>query len=174
MQGAARGPRRYRYYVSRSLVRGEAKEAGTGWRVSAPELERAVTSAVEGMLTDSSLLVQGLDEGGIEIGQLPRAIESAAHGLERLRARGGPGAVLAELVERVDLKHDRVGVALRLPLLSRDPEKQADFITLKRSVPMTLQRRGFELRMMLEGDSIPGGVEPALLKAVARAHSWGR
>ena len=41
-QGAVRRGRRYRYYVSRALVRGSTAEGQRGWRVPGPELERAV------------------------------------------------------------------------------------------------------------------------------------
>ena len=51
VQGAAKGQRRYRYYVSRALVRGLAKDTEEGWRIGAPESskesrpQRAVCSA---------------------------------------------------------------------------------------------------------------------------------
>ncbi len=41
-QGAVKAGRRYRYYVSRSLVNGSAGDDRKGWRLAAPELERAV------------------------------------------------------------------------------------------------------------------------------------
>ena len=44
VQGAVKGQRRYRYYVSRRLVRGESQEPEQQWRLSAPEIERAVTA----------------------------------------------------------------------------------------------------------------------------------
>jgi site-specific DNA recombinase len=37
---AVKGERRYRYYVSRSLIKGTADSAGRGWRLPAPEIER--------------------------------------------------------------------------------------------------------------------------------------
>ena len=40
-QGAAKGGRRYRYFVSRGLVRKSAKDGHRGWRISARELERS-------------------------------------------------------------------------------------------------------------------------------------
>ena len=39
---AVKGERRYRYYVSRSLIRGSADSTGRGWRLPAPEIERSV------------------------------------------------------------------------------------------------------------------------------------
>jgi site-specific DNA recombinase len=53
-QGASKGGRRYRYYVSRALVRGSAKDAHGGWRVAAPEIERAVTIASRQLLEDQT------------------------------------------------------------------------------------------------------------------------
>src|SRR5262249_27975327 len=52
VQGAAKGKRRYRYYVSRALVRGAAKPAGSGWRIPAPEMERVVVGAAKAFLED--------------------------------------------------------------------------------------------------------------------------
>ena len=45
VQGAAKGQRRYRYYVSRSLVRGEGDDSQRGWRLPAIETEQAIASA---------------------------------------------------------------------------------------------------------------------------------
>ncbi len=49
VQGAAKGRRRYRYYVSKKVVRSESREAEQGWRISAPEIERIVTGAAQTM-----------------------------------------------------------------------------------------------------------------------------
>jgi hypothetical protein len=43
-RGAAKGNCRYRYYVSRDLVRGSAEHVRAGWRVAAPEMERAMVA----------------------------------------------------------------------------------------------------------------------------------
>ena len=42
-QGAANGGRRYRYFVSRTLIRGTTTDGKRGWRLPAPELERVGT-----------------------------------------------------------------------------------------------------------------------------------
>jgi len=48
--GAAKNGRRYRYYVSRRLVRCSAVEAGAGWRLAGPEIERSVVTSICFML----------------------------------------------------------------------------------------------------------------------------
>ena len=47
VQDATRGGRRYRYYVSRQLVGGAKEAPEQGWRVPAPELERAVIATAQ-------------------------------------------------------------------------------------------------------------------------------
>jgi glycosyltransferase involved in cell wall biosynthesis len=42
--GAAKGQRRYRYHVSRTLVRGNSEGTEQGWRISAPEIEQRVSA----------------------------------------------------------------------------------------------------------------------------------
>ena len=42
---AVKGERRYRYYVSRSLIKGTGDSTGRGWRLPAPEIERSVAAA---------------------------------------------------------------------------------------------------------------------------------
>jgi len=47
---AAKGERRYRYYVSRGLIAGSAEKVGNGWRLSAPEIERTVAVVAQRLL----------------------------------------------------------------------------------------------------------------------------
>ena len=49
---AVKGERRYRYYVSRSLIKGTADSAGRGWRLPAPEIERTVAASACQILSD--------------------------------------------------------------------------------------------------------------------------
>jgi site-specific DNA recombinase len=59
-QGAAKAGRRYRYFVSRGLVRGTNADGKRGWRVPASELERVVLTAARSILTDQAALVVGI------------------------------------------------------------------------------------------------------------------
>ena len=61
VQGATKGRRRYRYYVSKCLVNGSARDQGKGWRLSAPELERAVAIAARHLLSDRAGLLEALE-----------------------------------------------------------------------------------------------------------------
>ena len=53
---AVKGERRYRYYVSRSLIKGTADSAGRGWRLPAPEIERTVAASACQILSDRTAI----------------------------------------------------------------------------------------------------------------------
>jgi len=177
VQGAAKGQRRYRYYVSRTLVRnGSAEDAEHGWRLSAPELERAVAVASQAMLTDRVALTQAVEEARLDATRLPSILKSARAWVERLRSAEETAGALADLTERVELKSDGIQVSLRLPLPPNQQEKglPPGHIALSKFVPLQLKRRGVELRMVLAGDSAPGPIDLPLLKAIARARRWSQ
>ena len=88
VQGAAKGQRRYRYYVSRKLVHGAPEDAEHGWRLSAPEIERAVAAAAKETLSDRSTIAQVAEEAGIDANRLPSVLKSAKGWIERLRPDG--------------------------------------------------------------------------------------
>jgi len=70
VQGAVKGQRRYRYYVSKRLVRGESQEPEQQWRLSAAEIERAVSAGARTMLGDRAAIALVLEESGIDSSHL--------------------------------------------------------------------------------------------------------
>ena len=176
VQGAAKGNRRYRYYVSKKLIRNGSKDAEHGWRVSAPEIERTVAAAALGMLADREALAQAVEEAGIDANRTPPTLKSAQGWIERLRSVGEVASVLAKLIERVQLSSEGIKITLKLPILpneERDGAAPSD-ITLTKFVPIQMRRRGVEMRIVLEGDSTPTRVDLPLLKAVARVRRWSQ
>lgn len=171
VQGAAKGERRYRYYVSRKLVIGASEEAKDSWRLSAPELERVVSAAIEAMLTDHDAIAKVSEESGLAANRLPSVLKSAQQWIERLRAESEAGSTLAQLAERVQLSHDGVRVSLELPTAAT-AEPPSSYITLTKFIPIQMKRRGVETRLVLEGDSRPSRTDLPLLKAVARSRRW--
>src|SRR5271154_665457 len=85
VQGATKGRRRYRYYVSKCLVNGSARDNRIGWRLSAPELERAVAIAARHILSDRAGLLEALQKSGIDSPDLRATLESASNFSRRLQ-----------------------------------------------------------------------------------------
>jgi len=165
-QGASKGGRRYRYYVSRALVRGSAEGAPGGWRVAAPEIERAVTIASRQLLEDQTAINEAVEASA----DLKPALDAASQWNRRLRAEAEAPAALVELIERVELAEGGVRIALKLPMSS---EHGAATVGLCRFVPIKMKRRGVELRIVLgANDDASRRIDPALLKAIARGSRW--
>jgi site-specific DNA recombinase len=171
VQGAAKGDRRYRYYVSKRLVRGESENTEDTWRVSAPEIERAISAAALTMLEDRAALSIALEEGGLDTDRLPSVLKSTQRWIECLRSDSGVAAAIEELVDRVEFGSVGVKVSLRFPVPEGRGASVLDFPLVK-VVPIQVKRRGVEKKIVIEGDRTSACVNLPLLKAVARARSW--
>ncbi len=174
VQGAAKGERRYRYYVSISLIRGNSEDNKQGWRISAPEIEQRVAVAARAVLGDQPAIALALEASCIDSIWLPSVLKSAHAWTGRLASRDEAAAALSELIERVRLSRESLHLSLRLPLALTEPSDLASPVNLplSRLVPMQMKRRGVEMRIVLQGDSTPNHVDLPLLKAVARARRW--
>jgi site-specific DNA recombinase len=174
VQGATKARRRYRYYVSRRLVNGTARDDGKGWRLAAPEIERAVAIAGRQILSDRAGLLEALETAEIDSPDVRATLESAAALFRRLENEGDAAACMVELIERVELRDDGISVAMKIQVpCSRIGARTSSVLSLSRFVPLRMKRRGVETRIIIAaGDEPPRKVDPALLKAVARAREW--
>ena len=167
--------RRYRYYVSRKLVRGSGEQARAGWRLPALELERAVVGAARSILDDKQTVLAELQESGIELWEVDRIFEMTSACSGRLLAETESAAALVEVIEKVQLTAEGIRTVLNISVPSGQMAGHAGakILRISRFVPMKLKRRGVELRIILGGkDEIRRKVDPALLKAIARARRW--
>ena len=174
VQGAAKGRRRYRYYVSKCLVRGSASDNGKGWRLSAPEFERAVGIAARHILCDRTGLLEALEKSGLESPDVRATLESASNLVRRLQDEADATASLGAIVSRVELRDDGIVVVLGIEALcSLAGVRTRSTLSLTRFVPLRMKRRGVETRIILAaGDNPPRKTDPALLKAVSRSRAW--
>ncbi len=161
---AVKSGRRYRYYVSRNLIAGSAKNTTNaptnGWRLPAHEIERIAGDAATGLLADRAALTRAVRECGMAAERVPGLLDAVA----RWR-----GQVLA-LVERVDLGADEIAISLDLTCLTGETGMTVRHVVLAR-----IKRRGVETRLILEGagnGTAAPKPDPALIKAVVRAHRW--
>jgi DNA invertase Pin-like site-specific DNA recombinase len=157
---AAKGGRRYRYYVSEP---DETIEKPT-WRLPALELERAVVDSLTSILSAEAALA-------IDVSAPDRsthgALKQSKDVLKRLRA-GDEKDVISEIVRMIEINAD--GLRIDLGFLSdTDPD---EVFSITRFVPMQIKRRGVEMRIVLESGSRKTEPDMALLKAIARGRVW--
>jgi site-specific DNA recombinase len=173
-QGAVRRGRRYRYYVSRTLVRGSRVEGQRGWRVPEPELERAVAIAARSILDDKPAILEALQAAGMGDTDVNQVFTLAAEWRERLLSEMERSTALIELVEKAILTDEGIRLGLNIPVPCSGPSDAPlrKVLHLFRFLPLKVKRRGVEMRLIINGDDESRKVDPALLKAFARARGW--
>ena len=95
--------------------------------------------------------------------------------MKRLQSEVEVGAALKGLVDRVDLLDTGIRVTLKLPnsIAEEQQDANATELTITRVFPMQIRRRGFEMRLVIEGSRAPAPLaDPALMKAIARGRQW--
>jgi site-specific DNA recombinase len=150
---------RYRYYVSRPLIIKDQTKSSAGLRIPAEEIEQLVPSRVRQWL---------LDLGSIY--SATRIVDASAQRWLVARARElgnswpglpatGQRALLTALIERIDVGTNRIDIHIRPTGLGAllDPAaalspNATDAETQTLSVPLTLRRRGREIRMLVGTD----------------------
>ena len=173
-QGAAKAGRRYRYYVSRSLVNGSANGCGKAWRLAAPEIERAVSIAVRQILNDRTRLLEALEKSGIDSPDVRATLESTSNLSRRMENQTDVAACMVELIDRVEISQDGISVILKIQVpCSRAGVRITSILCLSRFVPLRMKRCGVKTRIIIAaGGDVPRKVDPALVKALARARVW--
>src|SRR5208282_3115275 len=132
--------------------------------------ERTVALAARQMLMERPALSEILLQAGASVGALKTALEAADARTKQLEHPSESAIAIDELVERVDLRKDGIEVTLDLRGLIDQPSKTP--VKMTRSIPVTMKRRGVELRLVVEGVAGPPLPDPALLKAIARGRRW--
>ena len=168
---AVKGDRRYRYYVSRSLMKGPAARVDGGWRLPAAEIERSVAAAAQSILDDQQTVISAIEEAALGSSRIAPLLKSAAAWSERLQL--DQDNALSSLIDRVDLDQDGMRLSIKLPLWNTGAPDGSSHLSIKRHVPMQIRRRGVELRLLVNGGARAScKTDQSLLRAVARAHCW--
>jgi DNA invertase Pin-like site-specific DNA recombinase len=159
---AVKSGRRYRYYVSREpgveAAGARASDRKNRWRLPAREIERLVGDAVTSLLADRAGLTRLARHAEIDAERIP----------DLLRALGDWSGAPLDLVDRVELGHDEFKISVDLSRFLGEE------VAVQHVVPTRIQRRGVEMRLVLGGEegNRKSRHDPALIKAVVRAHRW--
>ena len=110
---------RYRYYVSRSLITKDRTETAAGLRIPAAEIEHLVSSRVHRWLLDPGSIYKStsarLADASMQQRLVARAADLGKYWPQLPVAR--QRAVLAALVERIEVSLDQIDIRLRPPRL---------------------------------------------------------
>jgi len=172
----------YRYYVSQDLVDARKRQGSNGWRLPAQELDSLVEVQLRRILRDQTQLSDWIQRLAPDA-DLGSAFEAASHTMVRL-ADGDVSerrSIVRTIFKRVvlatgslTLEVDLIGVmrATEIEPDSKrvDPDLPASTITC----PISLRRRGVELRMVLSdgSDADRRKPDPALIDLIMRARRY--
>ena len=174
---------RYRYYVSGSLITKDRTETSAGLRIPAAEIEQLVSSRVHRWLLDPGSIYKSTSARLSDASTQQRLVARAADIGKRwpelpvTRKR----AVLASLIERIEVSVDQVDIRLRPPQLSALLDAAAtlsqgatDDETEILSVPIRLRRAGREIRMVIDGTDPFDAAKPdaRLIRLLLRARRF--
>ena len=118
---AMKGERRYRYYVSRSLIKGTADSDGRGWRWPAPEVERTVAASACQILSDRTGIARRLSAS--QRLDFQRSSRPQKGGESACNQKVEAGAALSALVDRVDLSETGIRLSLKVQTLAQSSVK---------------------------------------------------
>jgi len=184
--------KRYRYYLSQAVIKGQPREVGQARRVPAEELEALVLQRLHTLLISTQEILDALVRPKEDIA-IQKALMTVAK--ERLARwdKMTPTEVHAWLqatVSRITIRENALEIlvskpGLRATLLGRGttpaPEQKhtADQKnknnTLRLTVATHLKRCGGEVRLIIpagSGATPPLRPNAPLIKAIARAHHW--
>jgi site-specific DNA recombinase len=176
---AAKGTRRYHYYVEEAKVVGS-----TARRLPAAEIERATVLALHGYLVDRHQLAHDLEVGGSgSVGLLSNAQALAENLGARLTDKGRH--LVRQLVHRVIYRDRQLELEiprahLKAALGSRDVRNGGGDVNMRSKddlvvvrVPLAIRRRGAQLKLVSGADSqSASSPDRSLITAMVRARDW--
>ena len=166
---ANKGTRRFRYYITHrdALIRNGEPQ----WRLPAPDLEHIVVGTIADWLrsADRELASASLEPSAAEMTAVrDRAACLAATLGSSIQAEQRD--VLAQLVERVDVRENEVAITVRQkPLLGSDADSSLPVVTL--IAPATRVRRGDDVRLVIGEQDSSANRDGRLVALMAEARA---
>ena len=177
---------RYRYYVSKSLITGSAKDHSQGRRIPAGNLETLVIGRLRAFLADEGAVLSAITDAEQNGAQQKRLIGRGRQISEELPTLAPEivRSILLTLVNRIDIKAEHVEIrvyqqrlhdllqaqSIEPPLPAPAHAGTGDILKLK--VKARLQRVGREMKLVVHNAEDRTIADPGLLRIAARAHDF--
>jgi site-specific DNA recombinase len=177
---AVKKGKRYRYYVSRSLINGPRADAPRGRRTPAGEIEQLVTKRICQMFQDEALILDTVTTHTNDLAEqkwLMANISDMAFKWPNKTPTEIRQLLLA-LIVRIDILTERVDIQIRpsalvqiaceknlTPLVTKGP-------TITMSVVAKLKRTGMETKMIIEGARLKQKPDRSLVRLLVQAERY--
>jgi len=176
--------RRYRYYVSQSLIKGRRPSASkAACRVPAADFETIVDEQICAMLRDEIFIYEIV--GDATVAQRKSLIEQAANlamRWEKLSA-GNRRAILKVLLDRIIIQPKYIDIKIRINAIAEIVKPNLDVLQLPKnlegpikqlSIAAQLKRTGMETKLLIQGSRGPrkNRTDRSLLRLIGQAHRY--
>ncbi|PCJ61599.1 MAG: recombinase family protein [Rhodospirillaceae bacterium] len=178
---------RYRYYVSKALVRGNRRRAPRGRRVPAGDLEELVEGRLRQFLASETkvfdaiaAMVADVSERAAVVARVTNLAEQWPKMKPSERRR-----ILTVFVDRIDLLRETLEIHImpgRLITILGDQNDPQDWTrpetnaapTITFTVPARIKRTGMETRLLIDGDdgNVRRKPDRSLCRVLAQAHQY--
>lgn len=160
--------RRYRYYVSNRLVKGEIDD-GTAFRLPANQLETHIIHLTSAILKDTPNLLKHLKWDNPTPHEISKVNDLAARTIKQLTTGSETvRTTILETLQKVEVHTGKLVLTLRYqPLL---PNADADE-TISLEYPLQQKRRGMESKLVIGGQLL-GEPDKDLIRIIAKARNW--
>ena len=178
---AVKNGKRYRYYVSRDLIRNVSGPKQQGWHMPAHEIEALVICALQKFLVDEVALFDQLTLDQSRPNMVKRTFAHARQIAVALESGGTAErhVFVRDLAARVDMREAEVRIMIDLAALRRRLGRDApaaqvsDQVKYTLSVPAMLKRCGHGGKLIIgDADWQRPEQDPALINNIVRAHRW--
>jgi len=161
---AVKRGQRYRYYV-------QQRDDGRPQRLSASELESAVTGGLVSVLKDQRRLADLLEKADALPGRYESCFQSGRELADQLASvsHSRIKSVLSDLVERVVVGETELTISVRLTTLMSEPTLT---LAVDINIPIEMKRRGIEMKMVLDDRKASGAPDASLVRLVVQARDW--
>jgi hypothetical protein len=178
---ATKKGRRYRYYVSPSLIKGRAKDSTGPVRLPAEEIEELVLSQLSALLHSPPRLLELFKDHSLGMAETQQiAKTSREYLISQEKVRGDLRSIVTRIIaeeKKIELLLSRRALAKAF-LPAQDTEQSAaadtpldDTVVLQADAQ--LKRCGGEIRLLLsDTDLMRPRPVTSLVRAVARANDW--
>jgi hypothetical protein len=179
--------RRYRYYVSQSLIkRGRPKGSDSGRRVPAGDVEQLVADRITGFLSDEAAVFDAIEPFVADLHERRSVVSRAVDLAVRWRDLERPAKrqLLLSLVARIEVRRERIKILVRPgqipdvvnPDCQAMPTNEVGGIEpiLDLGIPARLKRIGIETKLLIDGagGGPRGTSDRSMLRLLAQAHSY--
>ena len=170
--------RRYRYYISACLAKGEMDD-GTALRLPAKQIEGVVVGRITNLLCDTPRIMEAADLQNLNLYQVSNLEGHASELRADLTSKSSENqrTVLIDLVQRIHISPTQMTLILRRSiLLPEDETLQTEINDSEGSVipldyPLEMKRRGVETKLIIGGQAL-GEPDPELVNLLATARHW--